>query len=387
MPPLRPGALAGRRGPEGPAIEGVEGLGLPGLWQALTAPRVAWLLLIGGQAVVLGLTRFATTSYWHLATPEMLAGLEGAEPFQHRLLVPALVVLLSRLSGLGQGLLFVLAEMAAWAAAILVAGWALECFGVGGGRLGRRLLALTVTLPLVYHLILPHVRLLFPEFDPVGLEIGRLQWEVQSLYYFPYDLPAAVLAFLLILLIFRMREEPHRPRTLGLYLGLFVLATLNRETTLFLVPLFAVGLRGRLAPSAWRRALLIQLVAFAAIQLGLQAWLADHGNPHSNLGGTHYEIHLLKNLALLVGDPLYLLAVAARMGGGMLLLLAPVAGGLHPFLRQALLVFGVPFALSTLTFGRIQEYRVFAELAPLLWLAALQAYWSRLGQGDPRPSA
>lgn len=333
------------------------------------APRAVWPSTLVLYAVLLTSLHMAMTSPWRLASLTKLASFEAAEPFQHRVLAPAIVAAVHTLLPLGVELLFALLEIVAWVALILVAERALRVFGIGSCQLVRRILALTVVIPMALHLIVPDLipYPLFSASDGV-LELGT--WRAQRLFYYVYDLPAAVFTLSLVLLMVKYARTRESHWLAG-YLALFALATTNRETTLFLIPCFAVLLYPVLERRVLVKALAAQLALFVVIQGALQWAFADHVNPHAGVPGTQYENHLLANLMLLA-NPFYLLTYLARFGAGLYLPVLLLRRHLDPSLGRLLVCFSVPFLASVILLGRIQEQRVVIELIPLLWISGLQ---------------
>ncbi len=332
--------------------------------------RGLWPAIVGLYAILLTSLHMAMTSPWRLATPVKLANFEAAEPFQHRVLLPALVALIHEVMPLGIVLLFALAQMAAWVALILLADHALRWFAIGPNVAVRRMLALTVVIPVGLHLIVPEL-VPYPalNLDEGVIDLGN--WRAQRLFYYVYDLPAAVFMLALVLLIVQYARSRDRRWLFG-YLALFALATLNRETTAFLIPAFAAALYGVVDRGTLARAVLVQLATVLVIQATLQWWLfADQPNPNAGVPGTDYENHLLNNLRLFA-NPFYLLTFLARFGAGLYLPLIVLRRYLDPVLGRALLWFALPFLASAFLFGRIVEQRVVIELIPLLWLGGIQ---------------
>ncbi|MEX0607441.1 MAG: hypothetical protein WD138_05365, partial [Halofilum sp. (in: g-proteobacteria)] len=204
--------------------------------------RTLWPAIVSLYAILLTSLHMAMTSPWRLATPVKLANFEAAEPFQHRVLLPALVAAVHEILPLGVVLLFALAEMAAWIALIVLAEQALRLFSIGSSTAVRRLLALTVVVPVGLHLIVPEL-VPYPalNLDEGVLDLGN--WRAHRLFYYVYDLPAAVFLLALVLLMVQYARSRDRRWLYG-YLALFAVATLNRETTLFLIPAFAIAFYG-----------------------------------------------------------------------------------------------------------------------------------------------
>jgi hypothetical protein len=334
------------------------------------AGRLAWPWALVVCALFLTSLHLAMTWPWHLATPTKLINFEAAEPFQHRLLVPIIAAGVQALVPLGAELLFAFVEVLAWMALVMVAHRGLSAFGVGGSELFRRALAFTIVMPMALHLIMPDL-VLNPLFnlDSGVLELGTLR--AQRLFHYAYDLPAAVFTLTLVLLMVQLART-HDWRWLAVYLGLFAVATVNRETTLFLIPAFIAVFHRILNRKALATALVLQVAIFVVIQGTLQWVFADNVNPNATIPGTHYEHHLLRNL-IPFANPLYLLTYLVQFSAGLYLPVLLLRHHLDPVLSRTLLWFGLPFLASAFLFGRVQEHRVVIELVPLLWLGGVQA--------------
>ncbi|MEX2575302.1 MAG: hypothetical protein WD382_01490, partial [Halofilum sp. (in: g-proteobacteria)] len=335
---------------------------------------LTWLAAVLLLAILLTTLHFVMAEPWRLASFSKLLAFEAAEPFQHRVLLPAIAATLRGFLPIGEELVFALLEVVAWAALIGVAYKGLEWLEIGSSTLVRRILALTFTVPMALHLIVPNL-----QFKPAYVfqddlfELGS--WHAEALFYYPYDLPAAAFTLALVLLMLRLAREPSA-RWLLAYLALFAIATVNRETTLFLIPAFAVVCFRVLSPELLTRALLAQVVLFGVIQGALQWTFSDHLNPSAVVPGTAYEYHLIRNLWELA-NPLYLLTFLARFAGGAYIPLLVLRARLDPQLGRALVCFSLPLLAFALTMGRIQELRIVIEMVPLLWLGALQVVAAR----------
>jgi hypothetical protein len=193
------------------------------------------------------------------------------------------------------------------------------------------LAALSLFLPLLVHF--------------VALEYFRV--------WYPYDIPA-VLGFA------GFWWALDRRNWVACYL-IFALATLNRETTLFLavLPLLA----------GWGRAPFPRLVAHGAA-LGL-LWLTLKLALHYTLApdAPPFQWQLGSNLQALAARPLDLLQILAAFAFAWLPVLVFWQRIPDRALARALLI--VPaWLLAMALVANLHEIRVFAELVPLVWLAA-----------------
>lgn len=353
-------------------------------YRATPAERCAWWLACLFLAIFLTCLRMTTTSPFRLATFEQLIGFQAVEPFQHRVLLPAIAAGVQQFASIGETLLFALMEVVAWVLLIAVAYHALVVFRIGRSELVRRLLAFTVLVPMLLHLIAPDLQMAaaFSADQPI-LDIGA--WTPRAIYYYVYDLPAAMFTLALVLLLSRLTHQ-FSGTGIALYLLIFALATVNRETTLFLLPAFVwllwpvIGARRCLALAALQGAL------FLAIQLPLEALFAANTNPNARLAHTAYEYHLVYNLKALA-NPLYLVTFLARFTAALYIPLLLWRRYLDRRLAQILIAFALPLAVVAFVVGRIVEQRIFIEIVPLVWLAALQVIAARTADLDPHKTA
>jgi hypothetical protein len=329
-----------------------------------------WRIAILLYAILLTSLHMAITAPFRLASFDRLVAFEAAEPFQHRLLIPAIVAGIQSVLPVGEELLFALCEVVAWTALFVVAYRILVLFEIGQSEFIRRVLVFTLIVPMAMHVLVPNL-VLYPlfEVDAGVLEIGT--WRAQTLFYYAYDVPAAVFTLALVLVMVHLART-RSPRWLAAYLGLFAIATINRETTLFLIPVFAIVFYPVFDRWTLLKAVVLQCVIFAVIQGTLQWMFAGNINPNSDVPGTHYENHFLENLGRLL-NPLYLLTFLARFSAGFHFPVLLLYRHLDPLLARILFWFGLPFMLFALFFGRIQEQRIFIELVPLIWLGGVQA--------------
>lgn len=350
-----------------------------GAYRATPAERCAWWLACLFLAIFLTCLRMTTTSPFRLATFEQLVNFQAVEPFQHRVLLPAIAAGVQQLTPIGETLLFALMEVVAWMLLIGLAYRALVIFRIGRSEPVRRLLAFTVLVPMLLHLIAPDLQMAaaFSADQPL-LDIGA--WTPRAIYYYVYDLPAAMFTLALVLLLAQLADQFTR-RCFALYLLVFALATVNRETTLFLLPAFiwllwpALGARRCLTLAA------LQAALFLAIQLPLGELFAANTNPNARLAHTAYEFHLVYNLAAL-SNPLYLITYMARFTAALYIPVLLWRRYLDRRLTRILVGFALPLAAVAFVVGRIVEQRIFIEIVPLVWLAALQVIAARTADLD-----
>jgi len=176
--------------------------------------------------------------------------------------------------------------------------------------------------------------------------------------YYPYDVPS-VLFFTLGLLLIHERRW-------GWYYALFVIATLNRETSVFLVvaTVFAYFDRYR-----WRT-----LAALAGSQLAI--WMAIKSflwilyRENRWLGYGLYQFQLKVNLLTVVDHPIKA-AIALATWGCLWLAVAVWHRRIKDvFLRRNLWTIPV-FIASMLVVGFVIELRIYGEVLPIV----LAAFW------------
>lgn len=354
------------------------------------AARIGWYLILIAIAIPLTAFHRAATPVWKWAAPQLMVDLEAASPFQQRILMPAIVGMIERnWPQLGLDLLFGIAEVATWVLLVVVAHQGLKTFRLGPPGLGRRLLAMTIIVPIAMHVIVPDLRV-FSILSSEGGDIGLGDWKLVPYFRYVYDLPAAIFILGLVILLKRFVERPDRGRFLA-YLGLFALATTNRETTLFMLPAFLVVCFGKLNLRTLALCLVVQLAVFAAVHGGIKLIAPGVENLNARIPATSYENHWRNNLRLFT-DPLYLLSYLVRFGAALYLPVILLHRHLDPVLKRTLIAFGIPFLASAVLVGRLVEHRVVIEFIPILWLAAVQVIIAALDEenrqrlaGGPRP--
>jgi len=344
--------------------------------------RLAWWVAACLSAICLTCVHLILTKPYGLASFDRLVNFQAVEPFQHRVLIPALVAGVEQIMPLGHVILFALAEAVFWLALLVVAYRAVTVLRLGQSQALRRALAFTLLVPMVLTLIMPDLRMV-PE---LSIEDGVLDlghWWALAVYYYPYDLPAAVFTLALALMLFDMYRSFSR-RRLVMFLAVFALATSNRETTIFLVPMTALLFWGRLSLVQWAALLAAECVVFVAVEAPLHWLFSDHPNPHRALSSISYENHLMGNLALFK-SPIYVLTFAVRFAGGCLLPIVLWWRYLDRRMLAALFGFVLPLVVFAFVVGRVPEHRIFTEAVPLIWLAALQAVVTRVAVDDAAP--
>lgn len=259
------------------------------------------------------------------------------KPFVLRVLVPALALLVMRGTGLDAPAVFWLAESSALVALTLV--FRVWLRQVIPAPAPYRLLAFTLPLLLPWQLLLPR-------YNPI---------------WFPYDLWAAVF---LVAALLALRLQAWR-----WYYPLFVVATLNRETSICYTLLLVLTLYDRLP----RRHLVLHVAAQAAlwlcIRLLLQALFAR------NAGGLTEPAWPLFLLFLLFPGSLREALVRLAYLAGICAFLPVAAFGSYRrltdvFVRRSLWLLP-PFLAGMAVVGRYYEYRLFGEIMAIPLTAVL----------------
>jgi len=305
---------------------------LPGRRPAFFLP----LALVAAALLELGF--LVSTRDYPPATLEALTALGAERPFQYRVLLPALVRLFQWLTGSALPLKAVYGILNY-----------LACLGliIALGRLLSRYLpppraalaALAVSWPIYWN----HFHL--------------------NEWFYPSDVPAMLFFTAGLILILRRR--------FGLYYPLFLLASLNRETSCFLIPAFGLLLLGRLPLPRLILHSAAQALIWVLVKTALT--LIFHHNPGSAVA----HLTLAANLALLAGllthsplrSPQYQLVFAH----GFLWLPIPFLWSRLPGELKRLLALVPVFYAAMAVVGNLNEPRIFLELVPVLTVASMAA--------------
>ncbi len=217
----------------------------------------------------------------------------------------------------------------------------------------------------------------FSKLATLGLMYPMLwNYGILGRYYYPPDVPSV---FFFVAGLVCLLE-----RRWAWYYPVFVLATLNRETSIFLTLAYLFTSLGRESLRRMAPHLLIQLVIWGAIKIVLKHVFAH--NP-----GELMENHLAGNLALFSGHQ----SLSQTRHGlkvviicGMVWLLIPFAWRQQPLFLKRLLWVTVPFLLGMSVVGVLNESRLYNELIPILTAPALFSLYTRVaGSSARQPSA
>jgi hypothetical protein len=147
------------------------------------------------------------------------------------------------------------------------------------------------------------------------------------------------------------------------YAVIFLLATLNRETTFLLILFFLIRYWRRMPIRDYSVMLAFQIGAYAIIQGSLRYIFMD-------APGTSADFQPLHNLGVYASAPWSTLALLALFAV-MLYLVCRGRADKPLFLRTAFLVLFPLQVLLHLTLGGAFEIRVYAEVFPVIWLLIL----------------
>ena len=266
-------------------------------------------------------------------SPETLIAGLGSTPYQYRALVPMAVRGLLEAGVVAPGserLVLALIEAIAW----LLLGYAFR-------RLLRGFMtsaAIASACALSIYFVLP-----FHYFNQV---------------FFPYDIPSVLLFTTGLVLL--------RERRWGWYALVFAVATLNRETSIFLTLAFLAVFAGEYSRQRLAAGAASQLLVWAAIKIGL--WLLYSDNATSGPGLFAYQLRV--NLATIFEAPLAVIGAMSVFGATWIAVLGWRHRIADRFLMRLLLVTPV-FVAGMLIVGFVVEKRIYGEVVPII----LSAFW------------
>lgn len=313
---------------------------LLGLWERLTASdaavRAAGVAVLALAAVYTA-ARFAFNIETIHAPLQSFTDGTALLPFQYRALVPWLVRgLTEAVPALARTDVRVLYAPFEFAAALGVyAAFAYLLRVLGWTASGARLAALGVFVPLAFNLAAP--------------------WRYNNVF-FPYDTPSVAFFTLGLALLLDGK--------LPAYYALFVLATLNRETTCFLTMAYVALSVGRERPVRIAAHVAAQTALWGAVKVGLLALYAANQPLDLQTGGLFSEM-VGRNARILVSLPGIVYILFVTMGG-----LAGAAVLLWHRVRDArvrrLTWIALPFLAGMAVVGELMEVRIYSELIPLV---------------------
>jgi hypothetical protein len=281
------------------------------------------LLLI--TTIVFGFyLRLATQN--HFSQLEPLVNGTAPRPYVYRALAPFLVKTLSEIT-----------HVSLFSAAVIVMYLSIVGFSLTMLALGKIFLARPYIHP-------------FTLLAPIGLL--PFLFEARHIYDFPN-------LFLFALALYFLAGD-----RFGRYLLVFVACAFSKETSLLLLLFFAVQFRS-LARKKYLRLILAQL----GIYVGVRFLLIElfKRNPGSVL-----EFHLLDQVNAFAEHPILFTSFLIVLGVLGWLAVKPGALG-DSFLRNFLVIIGIPLFILFLFFGMPYEVRVFMEIYPSLFLLVSQS--------------
>ncbi|PQV63997.1 hypothetical protein B1R32_10722 [Abditibacterium utsteinense] len=283
------------------------------------------------------------------ADPRLLAQFRGNRPYQLRILMPLLAYLGARFTPLD----------------------AVRCYQL-------LVMAFSVAFFRVFSVYLQQ----FCAPRAAGWLSLILAWPLFAFYshkwFYPYDVPAAFFATLGLLFMVQRRW--------ALYLIVFFLATLNRETSAFLTLAFTLTLRDALPKRHFAALLASQIAIWVALR-GFLSWI------FASNGGSPIEWHLADNWnelaglfhypSALAGYPAPLALVCAFATLVVLWVTGVATRRVQPeFLRRARGVFW-PFLAAMSGVGMLTETRLYSELIPILLAPALIGVYNLISPPSP----
>jgi len=177
-------------------------------------------------------------------------------------------------------------------------------------------------------------------------------------FFYPYDIPGVVFFTLGLILI--------RNQNWRLFYPVFVLATFNRETSIFLTVAVALALFDKVSPRTLALLIGSQLVIWIAIKAAL--WMFYRDNPSHGVG--LYVFQFKVNVATFREIPLKAFAALSTWGALWIAGLMWYRRIDDPFLRRNLWI--VPlFMLAMLVVGFVIEVRIYGEVLPII----VAAFW------------
>jgi hypothetical protein len=321
----------------------------------------------------------AGLSMWHAAVTvdhlslQALTDFRAAEPFQYRILVPAIARMVTTLLPVAPLAVYLTIEALCWTGILIVARKAL---GEMAARAAEQApwISWTILWPLVAHLMKPQY---FRPLDETGRAVAfETIWREPVTFsaapnlYYPYDVPAALFVLWLFVTMHRLASTGRR-RTLLTYLAVFAAAAVNRESAILVVPAFVLLMRSRLSPTTLWLTVIAQVGWVILVQGSLRALVGGTVgvNPQAELGA--YEWHAKTNFATLLVPACFVSAVPL-FAGGLYLPLVRWRARLTRWNGLALGAYVVPVVVLGFCLGQVLEARVFVEAVPVIWLAAVQ---------------
>jgi hypothetical protein len=296
--------------------------------------------------------RFSLNSEYGPSNLAALTSHSAFKPFQYRILLPSLADALCRLGSFpsdSPAKAFKVLEAASTFLTIAAFRYYVSSFFAD--RLTNALMALSLLYVLPFHLLLPRI-------NP---------------FYYPAD-TASIFFFSLALALMQRRKWL-------MYYAVFVFATLNRETSVFLTVTYALIALGREKTSGVFLHCAAQFLIWVGIKSALFAAFAGNPGPDGfewrHMGTS--VTHLSTNLSFLATPGNYPFLLSAFGFTWVPVLFNYRSIGVAFVRRSVLVVF--PFFAGMLLVGNIYEIRIFGELIPIVLTAFLVIVGEPLAAG------
>lgn len=179
-------------------------------------------------------------------------------------------------------------------------------------------------------------------------------WSLSAIYY-PYDIPSVLFFTLGLILLYKKNHL--------IYYPVFIIATFNRETTIFLtlIYLFTAFEKNKIAPVLSH--CIAQAVIWASIKMCLAALYAD------NPGPGYFVNFFYVNLSL-TANPVNVMRIASSCGFVWVAVVFCSKLITDEFVKRSLLVI-FPFFMGMFIVGNIIELRIYGEMIPVILSAFL----------------
>ena len=191
-------------------------------------------------------------------------------------------------------------------------------------------------------------------------------------YWYPWDSPAVLFTTLGLLWI--------KDQRWAWYYWIFPFATLNRETTLFLILAFALTQFGRMKWLAYFQHIGVQIAIWVGIKLLLSRTFAR------NPGVGEYYADALKENLVSIQDPQMWITMSTLFGFLWIPLVLLARHIRDSFARRALLVLPLFFAVS-FCLAQCNELRIYGEMLPLVILGLACGMAGRDKRANERATA
>lgn len=195
-------------------------------------------------------------------------------------------------------------------------------------------------------------------------------------YTVPYDLPSLAFFSIYVWLLFSKRY--------WLMLPIFALATLNRETSCFLILFMLLygwfSASGPQFQDAGFRRMLPHILLQSVLWLGIRLFVHHlfRFNPHPDTEGGLFQLHLLRNLES-IAKPQQWPVLFSTCGFLLPLLFASYRWIGNEALAKSTVIIVVLWIFGMLIVGNIVEIRIFNELTVFVAPAIALIIWNRWG--------